>query len=112
MSEHLFPASMSGSICLDKIDKQYIYEVNGKKYLNLRFKYTPDSQYGNDYMISQDVDKETREQCKTTGSWPKTPILGNAKAWNTDVSTPPSHNPPTKATGVPAASGNDDNLPF
>lgn len=112
MSQHLFPASMSGSICLDNIDKQYIYEYKGKKYLNLRFRHTPDNQYGNDYMITQDVDKETRDACKASGNWPKTAILGNAKAWNTEVHTPPSQNPPTTNTGVPAASDDDSNLPF
>jgi len=100
---------MSGSICLDKIDKKYIFEYNGKRYVNLRFKFTPDNNYGNDYMITQDVDKETRAQCKQTGQWPETPILGNCKAWSgeraqaTHQGTPPS---------PVASASNDEGLPF
>ena len=105
----MFPTSLSGSICLDKIDKQYIYEYNGKKYANLRLKFTPDNQFGNDYMITQDVDKDTREQCKSTGQWPQTPILGNLKAWSNNQSRPTQAAAPSPS--APPAS-NDDNLPF
>jgi hypothetical protein len=106
--EHTPPASLSGSICLDKIDDRYITVSNGKRYLSLRFKHTPDNQYGNDYMISQDVDKATREECKRTGDWPKTEILGNMRIWETRSSAAPPQSQPT-TTHTPT---DDKGLPF
>jgi len=115
MIKDMFPQSLSGSICLDKIDSKYIFEFNGKRYLNLRLKFTPDSQFGNDYMISQDVDKETRDACKQSGEWPKTPILGNLKVWDSSRSTAQpqqSNTPHSTTTAVPSAAPNDEGLPF
>lgn len=108
MMKDIFPQSMSGSICLDKIDKQYIFEYNGKRYLNLRFKFTPDNNYGNDYMITQDVDKETRLKCKETGQWPETPILGNCKAWDGQRSAAPAQ----ESRPAVASASDDEGLPF
>ncbi len=77
------PKSISISIDLNKIDQQYIVEgKNGARYLDVKLVNTPDNQYGNDYLVSQSLPKEVREQVKASGGeYPKTPILGNAKAW-------------------------------
>ena len=79
------PKSLSISIDLNKIDQQYIVEgKNGARYLDLKLVNTPDNEYGNDYFASQSLPKNVRDQVKATGGeYPKTPILGNAKAWET-----------------------------
>ena len=79
------PKSISISIDLNKIDQQYIVEgKNGARYLDVKLVNTPDNEYGNDYFVSQSLPKNVREQVKASGGeYPKTPILGNAKAWET-----------------------------
>ena len=100
------PQTITGSIDVSKIDKQFITEVNGKKYVNIRLKFTPDNKYGNDYMVVQDVDKNTRIRCKETGNWPDTPILGNCKVWDNDSTVP------SQQQQNPSVPNNDDSLPF
>ena len=77
------PSNISLSIDLNKIDEQFITEgKNGARYLDLKLVNTPTSQYGNDYFVSQQLPKAVREQVKADGGeYPRTPILGNAKAW-------------------------------
>jgi hypothetical protein len=79
------PKSISISIDLNKIDQQYIVEgKNGARYLDLKLVNTPDNEYGNDYFVSQSLPKSVRDSVKESGGeYPKTPILGNAKAWQT-----------------------------
>lgn len=95
------PQTITGSIDLTKIEKEYIFEKDGRKYLNLRLKFTPDSKYGTDYMITQEVDSQTRIRCKETGVWPQTPILGNGKVWDSGSSIPDQQQ-----------TGNDSDMPF
>jgi len=77
------PKSLSISIDLNKIDDKYVVKgKDGARYLDLKLVNTPDNEYGNDYFVSQALPKNVREQIKESGAdWPKTPILGNAKAW-------------------------------
>lgn len=77
------PKSISISIDLNKIDEQFVTAgKNGARYLDLKLVNTPDNEYGNDYFASQGLPKNVREKVKETGGeYPKTPILGNAKAW-------------------------------
>lgn len=79
-----YPKTINGGINLTKIDPSFIVVgKNGDKYLNLRIVHTPDDKYGNDFMITQDLDKATREKVKASGGeYPKTPILGNGKVWD------------------------------
>lgn len=99
------PKTINGGINISKIDKKYIITgKNGDKYINLRIVHTPQNQYGQDYMITQDVDKETRDKAKASGEWPDTPILGNAKVWG---------DKPSPQQQQPVASNNqEDDLPF
>lgn len=77
------PKSLSLSIDLNKIDEKYVVKgKDGARYLDLKMVNTPDNQYGNDYFVSQGLPKNVREEVKESGGeWPKTPILGNGKAW-------------------------------
>lgn len=77
------PKSISISIDLNKIDEKYLtLGKNGGRYLDLKLVNTPDNEYGNDYFASQGLPKNVRDKVKETGGeYPKTPILGNAKAW-------------------------------
>lgn len=116
------PKSISISIDLNKIDQSYIINgKNGQKYLDLRLINTPDNQYGNDYMVSQALPKAVREEVKNSGGdYPKTPILGNGKAWQCmDGSTNKGGNEPSQAPSSPKPvtegfGGNDSgsDLPF
>lgn len=101
--ERELPQTITASINLTKIDPQYIFEKDGSKYLNLRLKFTPNSKFGDDYMLTQEVDKNTRIRCKETGDWPKTPILGNGKVWDNNYKAPEPQQ--QKAS-------NDGDLPF
>lgn len=59
-----------------KIDKSALFEgKNGAKYLDIILKETPDSKFGNDYMVVQSISKERRDAGE------RGPILGNAKIW-------------------------------
>lgn len=76
------PSNISISINLDKIDEQFIVQGKNGRYIDVKLVNTPDSQYGNDYFVSQQLPKAVRDEVKASGGdYPKTPILGNAKAW-------------------------------
>ena len=77
------PSNVSISIDLNKIDEQYIVQgKNGARYIDLKLVNTPTSAYGNDYFVSQQLPKAVRHEVKASGGeYPKTAILGNAKAW-------------------------------
>jgi hypothetical protein len=77
------PSNVSISIDLNKIDEQYIVNgKNGARYIDLKWVNTPTSAYGNAYFVSQQLPKAVRDEVKASGGeYPKTAILGNAKAW-------------------------------
>ena len=93
------PSNISLSIDLNKIDDQFITKgKNGARYLDLKLVNTPDSQYGNDYFVSQQLPKAVRDEVKANGGdYPKTPILGNAKAWGVMDGKTASKPEPAKA---------------
>lgn len=102
------PSNISLSIDLNKIDDQFITKgKNGARYLDLKLVNTPDSQYGNDYFVSQQLPKAVRDEVKASGGeYPKTAILGNAKAWGVMDG---------KTAGKPQSSkqeSNDSEMPF
>ena len=114
------PKELSIRIDLTKIDKQFIWQgKDGQKFLELKAKNTPDSQYGKDYMVVQDFGKEKRDQIKASGSeWPKTPILGNAIAWNINDGRKANYESQNAQSAAPTApqltpqNNVDDDLPF
>lgn len=101
------PSSISISINLDKIDEQYV--INGKngRYIDIKLVNTPNSQYGNDYFVSQQLPKAVRDEVKANGGdYPQTPILGNAKAWG--VLAGQTADKPEASKAEP----NDSEMPF
>ena len=60
-----------------KIDKSALFKGSKGTYLDLSLVPTRDSQYGDDYMVTQDIGKERRQAGE------KGPILGNAKILET-----------------------------
>ena len=101
------PSNISLSINLDNIDEKYIVQGKNGRDLDVKLVNTPNSQYGNDYFVSQQLPKSVRDEVKASGGeYPKTPILGNAKAWGVMDG---------KTAGRPEASkqeSNDTEMPF
>lgn len=65
---------ISAKIDVTKIDKAKLFEgKNGAKYLDIVLMESPNSAYGNDYMVVQSVSKEERLAGKRGA------ILGNGK---------------------------------
>lgn len=91
---------ISVSINLSKIDKSELYEGKNGKYLNLLIKETPDDKYGNDYMVTQSVSKESRDGGK------KGAIVGNGKNFATNNSDSSS------TSSAKATAEVDNDLPF
>ena len=110
------PKEISFRIDLSKVLKEYIWQgKDGQKFLELKAKNTPDSQYGKDYMIVQDFGKEDRDKIKASGGdWPKTPILGNGIAWNINDGRKADYQNDNAPQKPQAATQNnvDDDLPF
>ena len=66
-------SNISVSINVEKVNKDRFYQGKKGKYMNLVLIPTPDSEYGDDYMVVQDLGREAREAGE------KGPVLGNAK---------------------------------
>jgi hypothetical protein len=64
---------ITAKIDVIKIDKTKLYKGEKGTYLDICLIETPDSKYGDDYMVTQSVSKEDREKGI------KGAILGNAK---------------------------------
>ena len=64
---------ITGKINVKLIDKSKLYVGQKGTYLDIVLIPTPDNQYGDDYMIVQQVSKEERESGKRGA------VLGNAK---------------------------------
>lgn len=72
------PKALTLSIDVTDIDKSLLIpgkNGNGKLYLNLRMQNTPESAYGDDYLVAQQGPKQ-QDGKKADG-----PILGNGRAW-------------------------------
>ena len=90
-----------------KIDKALLFKGEKGIYLDLVLVETPNSQYGNDYMVVQDMPKERREKGE------KSNILGNARAWNQNKNRVRKPQSNTAAKPVPFADNEKyDDLPF
>jgi hypothetical protein len=89
-----------------KIDKARLFPgKNGAKYLDAVLIESPNSQYGDDYMIVQDVTKEERA-AGTKGA-----ILGNAKIFQKRGPSQPQSKP-APAELPPVDAGQFDDVPF
>ena len=84
---------ISASLDVNKIDKTKFYQGKKSNYLNIALIPTPESPYGNAYMVVQDVGREAREAGE------KGAILGNA-------------NPPKNKDGAMAQDNDHDSDPF
>ncbi len=101
------PKALTLSVATSKIDKSMLIEgKNGELYLNLRCQNTPESAYGDDYLVAQQGPKGA------DGKRLDGPILGNARAWqiadgrsSRDQDTTP---PPPQDVGERKS----DDLPF
>lgn len=90
------------SIDVTKLDKSRIKNhENGSKYLNLTLIDTPNSQYGDHFMVVQSSSKEEREQGI------KLPPLGNGKDWDRERDQAPQQQAQQQAPPI-----NDDDIPF
>lgn len=94
------PQAINGSINLDMIDKSQIIQGKKGRYLPIRLVNTPDSPYGHDYFIAQDIPKELREQGL------RGPILGNGVAYGA------GEGKKSKKEDRPETIGSNDDLPF
>lgn len=101
--ENSIPKAFTGSINLSMIDKSQIVQGKKGKYINIRAINTPESEFGQDYMIVQDIPKELREQGL------KGPILGNANAFDLGEGKKAQKGGDVGATVHPRVS---DDLPF
>ena len=73
----------------DKVDKSRLYQGKKGTYLNAFLKDTPDNQYGNDYMIVQEVSYDEYQAGK------RGEIIGNGKILVKKPNDPPIDEIPT-----------------
>jgi len=95
-------------IDVTKIDKERLFVgKNGAKYLDctLLGRDEPD-QYGNDFMVVQDVTKEERL------AGVKGAILGNAKHMEARQANAPRSTRPAASPSAPTTEGDDQDVPF
>ena len=99
-------------INVDKVDDAHLYPGKQGRYLNVALLPTPDSQYGDDFMVVQELDKAARDAGK------KGPILGNARIVANTAKPKPDYvppalqdNPPPPQT-APQAGEEHPGLPF
>ncbi len=92
-------------IDVTKILKAYLFKGTKGTYLDITLMENKEGtdQYGNDYMVVQDIGKEAREAGK------KGPILGNAKKMGARTAAPKA--PPAKHAN-PSGQQDDDDIQF
>ena len=93
---------IAAKIAVNKIDKTKLFKGKTDTYLDVILIDTPDSRYGDDFMVVQSVTKEEREQ-GIRGA-----ILGNAKF----VGRKPDANGTIAAPRKPAATAASPAKPF
>jgi hypothetical protein len=96
---------ITAKIDVTKIDKNKLFKGEKGTYLDIVLIESPNSQYGDDYMVVQGVTKEEREAGKRGA------VLGNAKIRGQRPAQ--QQNPPAAAPkAAPAAAGGDEDVPF
>ena len=93
-------------IDVTKIDKAALYKGAKGTYLDAVMWPTPDSQYGDDYMVTQDIGKDRRQAGE------KGPILGNAKILETQGGQRPAAPLPQRPAQAPVETADDGDIPF
>lgn len=102
------PTRITVKVNLDHVLKEHLYKGKKGTYLDLVLWNTPDSPFGHDFSVKQDLGKEAREQGI------KTEFLGNAKAHNIGQGKPAQQegqaapSQPAQAAPINPA----DDLPF
>lgn len=77
------PSIIRVKIDVTKIDKSALYKGAKGTYLDIALLPSNNSQYGDDYMVTQDIGKERRQAGE------KGPILGNGKIVHSQASAAP-----------------------
>lgn len=101
--EYMSKTIIAAKIDVTKIDKDRLFQgKNGAKYLDVILIESPESRYGDDFMVTQQVTKEEREQ-GARGA-----ILGNAKYLGRGKSSSPA-----RTTSAPTTTDDGDgSVPF
>jgi hypothetical protein len=104
------PKRLTVRVNLDNVLKEHIYKGAKGNYLDLVLFNTPDNQFGNDYVVKQDIDKDKRPEV--------VPILGNARAWEPNggdtnqMTGAPTQQAPTQQAPPNMNGQSNDGLPF
>jgi hypothetical protein len=88
---------ITGKIDVTKIDKDKLYKGKKGTYLDFALIPTPDSKYGDDYMVVQSIPKEERDAGK------KGEVLGNCRIFSSSA--------PAGGSSAPAEDTEED-VPF
>ena len=94
------PKRITIKVNVDAVLNEHLYQGKKGKYLNLVLFNTPDNQFGEDYVVKQDIPQDQRP--------PEVPILGNAKVWEPNggdtnqMTGAPSNGPAPAANGFGA----------
>lgn len=101
---------ITGKIDVSKIDKSSLFKGAKGTYLDIVLKETPDSKYGEDYMIVQSVSQEDRK------NGIKGAILGNAKIRGSSQPPNPTARPSaqtvTESPQISISKNLDEDVPF
>lgn len=101
------PKALTSSIDVTKLDKNLLIPgKNGALYANLRFQNTPDSNYGDDYLVAQQGPKG-EDGKKIDG-----PILGNARAWQLEEGRSSRDHDTTEPEPQSVGARSSEDLPF
>jgi len=96
---------ISVKINVSKIDKLRLYKGKNGTYLDCALIPSSNDQYGNDFMVVQNVTKEERQAGK------RGEIIGNGKWFGTD-SKPAPQKQATQNNPAPKPDDDGDDIPF
>ena len=102
------PTRITVKVNLDLVLKEHLYKGKKGTYLDLVLWNTPDSAFGHDFSVKQDLGKEAREQGI------QTEFLGNARAFNIGQGKPAQKEGQAAPTQPAQAAPTNpaDDLPF
>lgn len=102
-----FPKRLTLKVNLDLVKKDHLYQGKKGRYLDLVLFNTPESPYGDDFVVKQDLGKDAREKGV------ESPILGNGKAWDlSGTPTPKDGGQPAPNNAPQTPPSASDDLPF
>lgn len=102
------PEPITGKINITKIDKTALFKGQAGEYLDFALWPSKNSQYGDDYYITQSISKERRAKGE------RGPIIGNAKILKRDGAPSAAASNTTHSTSEPAPAKlkiDDDDIP-